>query len=109
MTGGVGFRNGDGRGHAAVARVGADLVAAAAIQVELVDLGDRIEVGRPVPQLLGNDVDHVAVLLVGALHMAAYAEQARAHDDAPMRVEDARPDHEVGDAVLVLDGDEDHA
>ena len=37
------------------------------------------------------------------------AEQARAHDDAAMGLEDLWPDHEVGDAVFVLDGDEHHA
>ena len=91
---------------APVARIGAHLVAAAVGQPEvLVDLGDGIELGRPVPQLLGDEMDHQAL----ALHVAAHAEQARAHDDAAMGLEDLGPDHEVGDAVLVLDGDEHHA
>jgi hypothetical protein len=105
MQGGVGFGHGQARGHAAVARIGADLVAAAAGQVELVDVGDGIELGRPVPELLGDEMDHQPL----ALHAAAHAQQARAHDDAAMRVEDPGPDHEVGDAAFVLDGDEHHA
>jgi len=44
-----------------------------------------------------------------ALHAAAHAQKARAHDDAAVRLEDPGPDHEVGNAVFVLDGDEHHA
>ena len=54
---------------------------------------------------LGDEMDHQPL----ALHVAAHAEQARAHDDAAMGLEDLGPDHEVGDAVFVLDGDEHHA
>jgi hypothetical protein len=50
-----------------------------------------------------------SVRLHVALDLAGDAEQAGAHDDAAMGFEDPRPDHEVGDAEFVLQGDEDHA
>src|SRR5713226_9367874 len=84
MTGGVGF----GHRDATVSRIGADLVAAAAGQVEAVDVGDGIELGRPVPELFGDEMDHQPL----ALHTAAHAQEARAHDDAAVRVEDPWPD-----------------
>src|SRR5258708_37888925 len=102
MAGRVGFRHGQTSRHAAIARVGADLVAAAAGQVEVVDVGDGIELGRPVPELLGDKMDN----FLFALYTAAHAQQTRTHDDAAMRIEHLGPDHEVGDPMVILDGDE---
>jgi len=83
--------------------VGAGLVAAAMLEREgLVDLGDAVELGRPVPQPFGHEMDHQPF----ALHPARHGEQARAHHDAAMRLEHLGPDHEIGDAAFVLDGDE---
>src|SRR5262245_13683239 len=48
---------------ASVARIGADLVAATAGEMELVDVGDRIELGRPVPELFGDEMDHQSLAL----------------------------------------------
>ena len=75
----------------------------------VVDVGDAVEVGRPVPELFGDEMDHDIVSFALALDLAAHAEQARAHDDAAVCLEDLGPDHEVGDAEFVLDGDEHHA
>ena len=45
-----------------------------------------------------------------ALHAARRTPSRREpHDDAAMGLENPGPDHEVGDAVFVLDGDEHHA
>ena len=50
-------------------------------------------------------MDHLAL----ALDAPAHRQHARGHDDAAVLLEDLRPDHEVGDAGLVLQRDEQHA
>src|SRR3546814_20337555 len=44
--------------------------------------------------------------LTFALDLAINAEQPRTHDDAAVFLEHSRPDDQIGDACLVLDGDE---
>ena len=104
MPGGVGFgragrastdRCGPGRRGPCAARSGRRV-------------GDAVEIGRPVPQLLGDEMDHDALRRCTAAPCRD-AQQARAHDDAAIGFEDLGPDHEIGDAELVLQGDEHHA
>ena len=105
MARGVGF----GDCHAAVAWVGAGFVAAAGDEMEgLVDIGDAVEIGRPVPELFSDEMDHDMIFFAHALDATADTKQPRSHDDAAVRFEDLRPDHEIGDAVFVLDGNEYH-
>src|SRR3546814_13414898 len=47
--------------------------------------------------------------LTFALDLAINAEQPRTHDDAAVFLEHSRPDDQIGDACLVLDGDENDA
>src|SRR3546814_18084437 len=44
--------------------------------------------------------------LTFAMDLAINAEQPRTHDDAAVFLEHSRPDDQIGDACLVLDGDE---
>src|SRR3546814_15749674 len=53
-------------------------------------------------QTIGDDVDDLAFLLERPLH----ADHWRRHDGPPMPIEDALPEDRVGDASLVLQGDE---
>src|SRR5258708_32461793 len=88
MAGRVGFRHGQTSRHAAIARIGADLVAAAAGQMEVVDVGGGSALRRPVPALFGDEMDHQSL----ALHDAAHAGHARNHDATRVSSEDVGPD-----------------
>ena len=67
---------------ARVRRRGTGLVAAARAQLEVaVEVGDAVEIGRPVPQLLDHEMDHDAV---PALHVAL--DLARTIRRAPMTI-----------------------
>ena len=57
---------------------------------------------RQILEPVGDDVDDLAF----ALHDAPDADHRRRHDDPPLRLEAALPDDDVGDAGLVLDGEE---
>ena len=72
MARGIGFRD----LQPAIARIGADLIAAAVGQVQRVERGDRIELGREVLQLLGDEMDHDIVAFALALDPAAHTHQA---------------------------------
>src|SRR6516162_4687105 len=65
------------------------------------DVEPRGQIGEP----LGDDVDHILF----ALQFAGTAEQSGAEGGATEAFEDRRPQDQVGDPGLVLDGDEDHA
>src|SRR5215469_7281085 len=56
-----------------------------------------------VDQLLGDDMDDPSL----ALELAPHAHQPAGQHDAAEAVVDARPDHDVGDPGLVLQGCED--
>ena len=68
-------------------------------------LAEGAQLVREVDQLLGYDVDDEAL----ALDLPAHLEKLRGHDDAAVPLEDLRPDHNVDDAGLVLEREEDHA
>ncbi|MBB6505202.1 hypothetical protein F4693_002189 [Sphingomonas endophytica] len=71
-------------------------------EVHLADLGEqRAMVDDPV----ADDVDYLPLLLNPAIH----PDHRRRHDGAALRLEPVRPEDAVGDAGLVLDGDEQHA
>ena len=55
----------------------------------------------------GNDVDDIAVGV--ALNDAVYRHQPRAHHNLALLLEYVGPDDQIGDASLILDGDEDDA
>ncbi len=70
--------------------------------VAIADVGQfRRQVGEP-PR---HQMHHLAFTLDAALH----PDHAGGQDDAALPLEHLRPDHKVGDAGLVLDGDERHA
>ena len=60
--------------------------------------------GREIEEFAGDDVDHLAF----PLEAAGHAKHASPQHDAAEPVENLRPDHEIGDAGFILDGDEDH-
>ena len=79
------------------------LVAAAVGQGEWrVPLADARQLGREV----GDPVDHDMHHLTLALDPARHGDHAGGEDDAAMLLEDLLPDDEIGDAGLVLEGDE---
>jgi len=91
---------------ARVRRRGTGLIAGAGAQLKAtVQVGNAVEVGRPVPQLLDHEVDHDAF----ALHGAPCPHHPRTHDDPAIGLEYRRPDDKVGDAELILQRDEHHA
>lgn len=56
---------------------------------------------RQVGQMPGDEMHHLAFPLDPALH----ADHAGGQDDATLPLEHLRPDHEIGDAGFILDGD----
>jgi hypothetical protein len=90
-------------GQAAVAAAMGGAVAPAMVMRE-VAVADGAEEVCQILQPIGDDVDDIAFLLERALH----SDHRRRHDDPPMGVEDALPEDGVGDAGLVLQGDEGH-
>ena len=82
------------------------LVAASMRQWESgVAAADGPELGRKVNEPMGDEVDHLAL----SLNTSAHSDNAGAHHDAAEFLEHLRPDHQVGDPGLVLQGDEHHA
>ena len=60
------------------------------------------KVSRPVYQLVRHDVGNI----VGGLNAALHHQDTRTHHDWPKAFEHVRPDNQIGDAGLVLNGDE---
>ncbi|WP_159718968.1 hypothetical protein [Geminicoccus flavidas] len=56
-------------------------------------------------QLLGHQVDDLALLLYPAQDL----KHPAAKDDAAIALEHRQPHHQAGDAVLILDGEEQNA
>ena len=65
-------------------------------------LADAGQLGRQIGELMGDEMDDLAL----ALDAAAHGDHAGAQHDAAVFLEHLRPDHQVGDAGLVLDRDE---
>ena len=68
-------------------------------------LTQSVEPRRHVAQILGDEVDDALL----ALQAAAAIEEGGAERGAAEAFEDSRPDDQVGDPGLVLEGDEDDA
>ena len=66
-----------------------------------VPVADAGEIRRQVRQMIGHEMDDVALALDAALH----GDHAGRENDATLAFIKRRPDHQVGDAGLVLDGD----
>ena len=66
---------------------------------------DGGQLGRKINEPMRDEVDHLAL----SLDASAHGDHAGAHHDAAKLLEHLRPDHQVGDAGLVLQGDEHHA
>jgi hypothetical protein len=78
-----------------------EFVAASVRQREAdVPVTDAGQVGGQVGQLVGDKVYDIALPLDAALH----GDHARGQDDAALAFIERGPDHQVGDAGLVLDG-----
>ena len=60
---------------------------------------------RKINEPMRDEVDHLAL----SLDASAHGDHAGAHHDAAEFLEHLRPDHQVGDPGLVLQGDEHHA
>jgi hypothetical protein len=67
-----------------------------------VALADCGKFGGQIGQLVCDEMDDFALALDAALH----GDHAGGEDDAAPALVERRPDHQVGDAGLVLDGDE---
>ena len=83
----------------------ADLVGAGKARHLAAEARQQGEQPRQILGLLGDDVDDAAF----ALQAAGDGDEARADDDRAQHLEHLRPDDDVGDARLVLDGQEDRA
>ena len=68
-------------------------------------VAERAQLVAEIDQLVGDDVDDEAL----ALDPAAHLQELRRHDDAAVPLEHLGPDHDVDDAGLVLEREEDHA
>src|SRR5690625_1975430 len=64
-----------------------------------------VEPGAEVAGVFADQVNDLAL----ALHLAAHAEQRSAEERGALALKEPGPDHEIGDAGLVLEGQEDHA
>lgn len=80
-----------------------ELVSPARRQLEVdVAVGESGKVSRQVEELLGDEMDDVALPLDAAVDR----HHARFENDTTPLLEQRGPDHDVGRAGLVLDGDE---
>jgi hypothetical protein len=68
----------------------------------VIPITDAGEFGGQIGQMVCDEMDDFALALDAALH----SDHARRQDNAPLAFIEGRPDHQVGDAGLVLDGDE---
>ena len=63
---------------------------------------------RAVKQLLGGDMDDLMLALADLLHPPPDLQQRGRQHRPTILLEPVRPDHQIGDPGLVLEGDEDH-
>jgi hypothetical protein len=65
-----------------------------------ISLADACEICRQIGQMVGHEMDNLALALDATLH----GDHAGRQDDAPLAFVQGWPDHQVGDAGLVVDG-----